>query len=76
VIDLMLSDITLPTGMQGRTLGEELLRRGRVQRVIYMSGYPDGQLGRDDADTLDVPFIQKPFTPNSLLRLVAAALRA
>jgi hypothetical protein len=41
-----------------------------------MSGYPDGQLGRDDADTLDVPFIQKPFTPNSLLRLVAAALRA
>lgn len=69
-IDLVVSDVVMP--YMG---GQELIRRIREQcptiPCILMSGYTEDAL---DSAPASVEFLEKPFTPASLLERVARAL--
>ena len=73
-LHLLLTDIIMP-GISGPVLADRLLRMQPQARVLYMSGYT--REGVDQrcllaADT--TRFIQKPFTPELLLRELREAL--
>jgi CheY-like chemotaxis protein len=70
-IDLLVTDIVMPD-MSGDELAREL-RKGRPQlRVVYITGY-SGELDTT-ALRIHAPVVQKPFTRDSLLAAVEAAL--
>jgi CheY-like chemotaxis protein len=69
-IDLLLSDIVMPR-LNGHELARHLVARRPRVKVMHMSGYP-GIRGSDGSP--DTPFLQKPFSPEELLRAVRNAL--
>ncbi|MCC7373811.1 MAG: PAS domain S-box protein [Verrucomicrobiales bacterium] len=74
VIDLLLTDLVLPEGMDGR----ELVRRLQVLRpeckVILMTGYDPALAGRAVSLQPGQGFLQKPCAPEQLLREVRRCL--
>ena len=58
--------------------GPDLARRVRSSRpevaVLYMSGYTDDAIVRQGVLEAGVAFIQKPFTPDGLLRRIRDVL--
>lgn len=72
-INGVLTDVAMP-GLNGRQLGETILRCWPDIRVLYMSGFPARRIV--DEGTLDPasPFIQKPFTSEQLTRKVRELL--
>jgi CheY-like chemotaxis protein len=72
-LHLLLSDVVLP-GMSGPSLAEKLLAAHPGLSVLYMSGYTDGAIVQNGVLERDTPFIQKPFTPDALLRRVRGVL--
>jgi PAS domain S-box-containing protein len=69
-IDLVLTDVVMP-GLSGTALVQNLRARSLNPRVVFMSGHDEG-LVQTMADTRH--FLQKPFTPKSLLATVSKAL--
>jgi PAS domain S-box-containing protein len=71
-LDLLLTDIVMPGGS-----GDELARELRLERpqlkIVYMSGYSDESV-RQAAAREGIPFVQKPFTPHALVKVVGDAL--
>jgi CheY-like chemotaxis protein len=67
-IDLMLADVVMP-GMTGVELGELLSDARPSMKQLFMSGYPDYDLGLAAES-----FLEKPFTPEQLVSRVAALL--
>jgi signal transduction histidine kinase len=65
-IVLLLSDVVMPGGTDGRALAAHARERGRVPRVVLMSGYAP-----DEGQTSDVPMLVKPFTKAQLEVLLA-----
>jgi len=72
-IDLLLTDMVMP-GMNGRELSERLTTLRPELKVLYMSGYADRAINRRDLITPETPFLQKPFSPEELLRQVRQIL--
>ena len=62
-IDLLLTDIVMPL-MGGKELAELFRLVHPTSKIIYMSGYPK------DLPEAGAEFIQKPMTPNVLVRRV------
>jgi two-component system cell cycle sensor histidine kinase/response regulator CckA len=69
-VDLVLTDVAMP-GMSGRELADRLRQARPDLRVIFMSGYADDEIVRRGLLEPDQPLIQKPFTPDALVRRVA-----
>jgi PAS domain S-box-containing protein len=71
-IDLLLTDVMMPGGMNG----VELARAARLElpglRVMFATGFSDQKILAQWPHTLDV--INKPFSLNTLIRRVAARL--
>lgn len=70
-IDLVLTDVAMPV-LGGRGLVEELRELSPGMRVLFMSGYPREEVFPDRSDR--TPYLQKPFTSETLLAEVRAAL--
>ncbi|MEO6600707.1 MAG: GAF domain-containing protein [Polyangiaceae bacterium] len=73
VIDLLLTDVVMP-----QLSGAELAKRVALSRpdikVLCMSGYTDDSVIRHGVLQNDMPFLQKPFTPESLAHKVREVL--
>ncbi len=74
-IDLLLTDLVMPK-LNGRQLAEHLAFLRPGMKVMFMSGYTDDAIVRRGLLRPGVAFIQKPFTPQTLVRKVRAVLEA
>jgi CheY-like chemotaxis protein len=71
-IDLVVSDLAMPN-LGGRGMVEELQELSPGMRVLFMSGFPREEV-LNGADVKHTPYLQKPFTGESLWTEVRAAL--
>jgi CheY-like chemotaxis protein len=72
-VDLLLTDIVMPL-MSGQELATRLVDMCSVTKVLFMSGYTSDEMMRHGVLLGGTPFLQKPFTPESLSRQVREAL--
>ena len=72
-IDLLLTDLVMPEGMNGRDLAIQLRQRKPELKVIYTSGYSAGVIG-EESSLRDGLFLQKPYRPPALAELVRRCL--
>ncbi|HMG70362.1 MAG TPA: response regulator [Gemmatimonadaceae bacterium] len=72
-IDLVLTDVAMPN-LGGRGLVEELRELSPEIRVLFMSGYPKEEIFPDKATGSRTPYLQKPFTGETLFAEIRAAL--
>ena len=71
-IGLVLSDIVMPGGMDGRALARFVRRFRPEVPVVLMSGYAErAEAGREDAE---VPVLDKPFSQARLVEVLHAVL--
>jgi len=66
-IDVLLTDVIMP-GSNGIALAEHLKSARPALRVLFMSGYTDNAIVRNGLLDDGATFLQKPFTPEELLR--------
>lgn len=72
-IDLVLTDVEMPN-LGGRGMMEELKELSPDLRVLFMSGYPKEEVFPEPARARRTPYLQKPFTAETLCNEVRAAL--
>jgi len=73
-VDLLLTDVVLPKGLNGRAVANALREKRPSLPVLYMTGYTRNAIihhGRLDAD---VELLSKPFTQSDLARRVRKLL--
>jgi CheY-like chemotaxis protein len=76
-VDLLLTDISLPDGMGGRELAEQLLDEKPELKVIYASGYAADSMSREiDGLSDSVHYLQKPYRPDMLAQAVRGCLNS
>ena len=74
MIDLLLTDMVMP-GMNGSELARRLGSTRRMMKVLYMSGYPAEVVEEHGIHpSRGDQFMQKPFTPDQLIRKVREVL--
>jgi two-component system cell cycle sensor histidine kinase/response regulator CckA len=71
-IDILLSDVFMP-GVHGPDLARSILKLHPETRVIFMSGYPERVLARQDWDSQAV-LLQKPFDIETLKQKIGLVL--
>jgi CheY-like chemotaxis protein len=74
-IHLLVTDVIMPV-MSGRELVDEIHNSRPEIRVLYASGYTDDAIVRHGMLDPGLAFLQKPFTPDSLLAKVREVLDA
>jgi PAS domain S-box-containing protein len=74
-IHLLVTDVIMPD-MNGRELAEQAARIRPEMKVLYVSGYADNALFDLQGLHERVAFLQKPITPDVLLRKVRETLDA
>ena len=72
-IHLLLTDVVMPQA-SGRELAKHLSSLHPETKVLYMSGYTDDAVIRHGLIAGGTFFLQKPFTPNTLLLKVREVL--
>jgi PAS domain S-box-containing protein len=68
-IHLIITDVIMPD-MSGREMARQIRQLGNNVKVLYMSGYTDNSIVHHGILDADTPFLQKPFTSDSLTRKV------
>jgi two-component system cell cycle sensor histidine kinase/response regulator CckA len=70
-IDLLLTDVVMP-GMNGWALADRLSPQRPEMKVLFMSGYPDGEIAKHGTVGAGITILRKPFTKEELARNVEA----
>ena len=73
-IHLLVTNVIMP-GMTGSVLAQRLAEMQPGAKVLYMSGYTGKTIDRYKILEGGAPFLQKPFTPDLLVRKVYEVLR-
>jgi len=73
-IQLLLTDIVMPEGMTGLDLAQRLQAEKAGLKVIYSSGYSTDAITQDLKFSEKANFVQKPYTPRKLARIVRDCL--
>lgn len=73
-VSLLLTDLLMPGGINGRELSRELQGDRPDLKVIYLSGYSADLLGQGSGLRLGENFLQKPVSPVHLLELIRRQL--
>ena len=71
-IDMLITDMVMPGGLNGRELAEKTRADKPALKIIYCSGYTDDMLGQDSDLRVNGNFLEKPFAPDELLRRIRA----
>ncbi len=72
-IDLLLTDVMMPH-LGGRGLVERLRTKRPRMAVLFISGYPDGEVERGGLTSGGAAYLEKPFSPRMLRETVHHAL--
>ena len=72
-IGLVLTDVVMPR-MSGRELADRIAELRPGTPVLFTSGYTDGEILRRGLLDADAAFIQKPFSPDAIVRIVRERL--
>ena len=75
-INLVFTDVIMPGGLNGRELVEQLWGDRPDLKVIFSSGYGADALGKDFKLDPDLNYLQKPYLPQTLARVVRRCLDA
>ena len=73
-IQLLLTDMVLPNGMNGKELARRLVQENPQLKVIYASGYSAEVAGKDLVLQEGVNFLAKPFQIHKIAQTVRACL--
>jgi PAS domain S-box-containing protein len=73
-IALLLTDMVMPDGISGMDLARELRKEKPPMPVILMSGYTSETVGKLIAQSPRTRFIQKPFPPSALTKVLRELL--
>ena len=75
-IELLLTDIVMPGGMNGVELANKILEERPDLKLLYMSGYPSRVLAERSGTNLDAPLITKPYSREKLATAIDKVLHA
>jgi CheY-like chemotaxis protein len=73
-IDLLLTDMMMPQGMNGRDLAAHCLAQNSRLKIIFTSGYNMELPTIDGCLREGVNFLQKPYRPEQLMQLIETVL--
>jgi CheY-like chemotaxis protein len=73
VIHLLLTDVVM-SGMNGRDLADQIVRKYPGIKILFTSGYTDDSIARQGIFDLTFAFIQKPYRPKALARKIRKVL--
>ncbi len=73
-IHLLVTDIMMP-GINGFELAKQFSATNRTAGVIYISGYPEGELAACGLKKMPSPLVSKPFLPAELEKTIESVLR-
>lgn len=74
-IDLVVTDLALPGGMNGHDIAVALRERNADMRVLLMSGYTEGAMSHQDRIPTGLKILHKPFTRAQLADAIKETLR-
>jgi two-component system cell cycle sensor histidine kinase/response regulator CckA len=72
-VDLLMVDVVMPE-CDGVELASRVLEEWPDQRILYMSAHPAEVLVQHGLESLDVPFLAKPYSRDEALAKVREAL--
>ncbi len=73
-VDLVFSDVIMPSGMSGVDLANELRRNYQHIKVLLTSGYPEKVIDKAGIDDTGITVLRKPFKKADLAESVRTAL--
>ncbi len=75
-IDLLLTDVVLPRGMNGRRVAEEVRKRYPRVKTLFSSGYTENAIVHHGTLDQDAELLAKPYTRGALAQKVRRVLDA